>query len=484
MTNPPAAEAALDVEELRRFTATFTRFMQEIHLLQPPDGGEARERVMAHLCVDPSDVAPVGQEMPPVDRPNLQLAMEHLMADDPDADCLGLSPELQHYPGFSFSALLAGRFRGPGDVIPPSYQEFPVGRERTLRCVTMGIWLIHHEGRPAVVCIEPQRQHEDKHPRLEVFAADEQTATVVLEEIKALRRRFNVYRGQVLAFRVNEYGQPAIAFWERPTTTADDVILADGVLASIERHAVEIGRRASQLVAAGQHLKRGLLLHGPPGTGKTHTVGYLMNAMPDRTTVVLEGYSVGALGYAAAIVRSLSPAMLVIEDIDIIATARGHYGEPGHPLLFNLLNEMDGLAATDDVLFVLTTNRADVLEPALAARPGRIDHSVEIALPGGPERRRLLDLYLSGTAHELTNVDAVVERTDGVTASFMKELVRRAVLVALERRGDGEGDGNCGVVITDDHLDTALGELLESASAVNRSLFGLGGSSGPGGPAP
>ena len=62
--------------------------------------------------------------------------------------------------------------------------------------------------------LQTQRQHEEEHPRLEAFAADEQTATVVLEEIKALRRRFNVYRGQALAFRVNEDGQPAIAFWE------------------------------------------------------------------------------------------------------------------------------------------------------------------------------------------------------------------------------------------------------------------------------
>ncbi len=481
--------------EVARFAATFTRFMEELHLLRPAVEGEVRERVMAHLGHDPADVAPVGQELPPVDRPNVQLAMDNLMAGDPDADCLGLSPELNHYPAFSFSALLAGRFRGPSDVIPPSYQEYPIGRDRALRCVTMGIWLIHHDGRPAAVCIEPQLRHEEKHPRIEVFAGDSETATAVLEEIRELRRRFNVYRGQVLAFRVDEYGQPAVTFWERPTTTADDVILADGVLESIERHAIEIGRRGPRLLAAGQHLKRGLLLHGPPGTGKTHTIGYMMNAMPERTTVVLEGFSVGALGYAAAIVRSLTPAMLIIEDVDIIATARGHYGEPGHPLLFSLLNEMDGLAATDDVLFVLTTNQPEVLEPALVARPGRIDHSVEIALPASRERRRLLELYLGGVEHELSVLDSVVERTEGVTASFMKELVRRAVLVVLDRlpspdalpvaalpvdalpvdvlpADDSSADDS--VIITDADLESALDGLLVDASPVTHSLFGLG----------
>ena len=84
--------------------------------------------------------------------------------------------------------------------------------------------------------------------------------------------------------------------------------------------------------------------------------------------------------------------MLVIEDVDLIAEDRGmHPGQ--HPLLFQLLNEMDGLAEDADVVFVLTTNRADLLEPALAARPGRVDQAVALELPdaGGPPA--LFELY-------------------------------------------------------------------------------------------
>ena len=84
--------------------------------------------------------------------------------------------------------------------------------------------------------------------------------------------------------------------------------------------------------------------------------------------------------------------MVVVEDVDLIAEDRGEY--PGqHPLLFQLLNEMDGLAEDADVVFVLTTNRADVLEPALAARPGRVDQAVELGLPDATARRALLELY-------------------------------------------------------------------------------------------
>ena len=61
---------------------------------------------------------------------------------------------------------------------------------------------------------------------------------------------------------------------------------------------------------------------------------------------------------------------------------------PGqHPMLFQLLNEMDGLAEDADVTFILTTNRADLLEPALASRPGRVDQAVAFALPDAAARR-------------------------------------------------------------------------------------------------
>ena len=69
-----------------------------------------------------------------------------------------------------------------------------------------------------------------------------------------------------------------------------------------------------------------------------------------------------------------------------------------HPLLFELLNEMDGLAEDADIIFLLTTNRAELLEPALAARPGQIDQAVELPLPDADCSAGLLDLYRGAPA--------------------------------------------------------------------------------------
>src|SRR3546814_16196143 len=132
--------------------------------------------------------------------------------------------------------------------------------------------------------------------------------------------------------------------------------------------------------------------------------------------------------------------MVVLEDVDLVAMERTMPGHGTNPLLFQLLNEMDGLAEDADIVFVLTTNRVDLLEPALAARPGRIDQAVEVKLPDADSRRRLLELYLRGVAHDLEAPDgraAAVARTEGVSAEVGKGLVGGAVVSGLTAGGRG-----------------------------------------------
>jgi SpoVK/Ycf46/Vps4 family AAA+-type ATPase len=92
--------------------------------------------------------------------------------------------------------------------------------------------------------------------------------------------------------------------------------------------------------------------------------------------------------------------------------------------------------------FLLTTNRADLLEPALAQRPGRMDHAALLPLPDAAARRRLLRLYQRSLELDLADPDAIIGRTEGVTASFIKELLRRAALRAAEEAGHGGAAGN------------------------------------------
>jgi len=180
----------------------------------------------------------------------------------------------------------------------------------------------------------------------------------------------------------------------------------------------------------------------------------------------------------------------VLEDVDLVAEDRS-MGPRSSPVLFDLLDAMDGAAGDADLLFLLTTNRADLLEPALAARPGRVDVAVEIELPDAAARERLLALYGRGVPLALTPEDiaTAIERTEGTTASFLKELIRRSVLESLHdpqgpatgAAGDGtaqsgeRGAAGHGVpTVTGAHLARALDDLLDSAQGVTRTLLGVG----------
>jgi hypothetical protein len=369
------------------------------------------------------------------------------------------------------ASILGGRFHGPSEPVAPEFVNVPIDADATLPCLRIGVYLVTFGGNPMVVLVSFGEQHGPQAGlHMEVIAADAHRAQTFVARVRELMHERNVFRGKVLSFAFSEWGSFGVTFHELPAIGRDDIVLPDEDLDAIERHTLEVSRHADALLEAGRHLKRGLLLFGPPGTGKTLSVMYLCGQMPGRTTLLLSGPGFGALGQAAAIARSLQPSMVVLEDVDLVAMERTMPGAGTNPLLFQLLNEMDGLADDADVVFVLTTNRVELLEPALAARPGRIDQAVEIRLPDATCRRRLLELYLRDVNHEIDDFASIVERTEGVTAAFVKELVRRAVLTAaIGETGDGDSTT---LRLTDDHVQAALDDLLLHSAPVLRSSLG------------
>ncbi len=119
--------------------------------------------------------------------------------------------------------------------------------------------------------------------------------------------------------------------------------------------------------SSGPCRSKRLLFYGPPG----HPIHYLASQLPNHTIPLVTAEQVGLIGEYLRLARFLQPAMMVIEDFDLIARQRTHMRVPGEEVLLNkLLNEMDGLQEDAEVLFILTTNRPDQIEPALAVRPG------------------------------------------------------------------------------------------------------------------
>ena len=149
---------------------------------------------------------------------------------------------------------------------------------------------------------------------------------------------------------------------------------------------------------------------------------------------LISAEQMGLLGEYMTLARLLQPSIVVLEDVDLIARERSEMSSPCQESLLNkLLNEMDGLKEEADILFLLTTNRPDALEAALASRPGRIDQAIEFPLPDEEGRLKLVRLYGRGVELSDEVVQNVVARTGRVSAAFIKELMRRSVQFHLER---------------------------------------------------
>ncbi|MEV6873735.1 AAA family ATPase [Amycolatopsis sp. NPDC051128] len=430
-------------------------------------GNELVEKVTGHLAAPLPEVVVVTRNWPMWEHANIQRGVEaYLAAHGTAVDWFGIAGGQRTHEDL-IGMLAIARKQGMYELGSVDYTTTAISPDDATEAVQLGlVGTSAPDGEPVLLAIRgPNPQWGQEQCRLEVLATARATATEVRDRVERLMAEHDVLRGQVLAFGTSENrGNDLLTFLPRPTLTGEEVVLPDGVLDAIERHAVGIAEHGERLLAAGQHLKRGLLLHGPPGTGKTHTVRYLMSRLPGTTVVVLTGTAMRFVGKAAELARRLQPSVVVVEDVDLIAQDRS-YGPDAHPLLFTLLDAMDGVGGDADVTFLLTTNRAGALERALADRPGRVDLAVEIPLPDAAGREALLRLYARGL--KLTaDLGPVVDATEGVTASFVKELLRRAALRSLAQRPDDD------VVVGAEELTAALREMQDARSALTRSLLG------------
>jgi ATP-dependent 26S proteasome regulatory subunit len=459
-----------DVLSPGEFGRALHRFLQASLELAPKQESEVVRRLREHFGAERLEELPiVGRELEPSDHPNLQVALDRLLAGW-EVETLGLRSQHVRWmdDGIGSLATAVVEFdpeRAPGPSFGAlQHVTISLGEGESIACLINALLLLRSGERVLAAQIgRTEGRMGGSALRLEVTARERAEAERLLAEVDALMREHNVYRGRVLAFSGDFEMGHAIEVRALPEIDRSAIVLPDGALERIERHALGPVRHRERLRAAGRHLKRGLLLHGPPGTGKTLTAMYLIGRMEGRTTVLLTGGALRLLEPACALARTLQPATVVLEDVDLVARERD-FDEPSRPLLFELLNEMDGLAEDADVLFLLTTNRPDVLEPALAARPGRIDQAVELPLPDAPARRRLVELYAEGLDLGVERLDAVIERLEGASPAHVKELLRKAALVAAE-----EGDG--AIVVEDRHLEAALDDLAIASAEVRDALF-------------
>jgi ATPase family associated with various cellular activities (AAA)/AAA+ lid domain len=451
----------------REFGAAFKGFLEQA-AEGPREEPPFLVRIREHLAADPSALSVVTQEFESTEHANVQVGLDAVL--DETAEILGFASAHAGYFQVSLAALLApqgaGLMSGPGvDLGPVQYVDVDLGAEGTITCLQSGLVLARRESGPIVILVAVGAEYGPRAGKIavEALAPAREEAERFLADLRSEIRRRNVFRGRVISLEGRQFAPPKVRFHELPGIERDGIVLPDGVLERVERHTVGFARHAERLRTAGRHLRRGLLLHGPPGTGKTLTAMYVVACAPERTTLLLTGPALGLVEQSVKLARMLEPSLVVLEDVDLVAQERTEQSTGTNAVLFELLNQMDGLADDADVIFLLTTNRPDLLEPALASRPGRIDQAVEIPLPDAACRRRLLELYARGLAVD-ADLDRLVERTEGASGAFIRELLRKAALFAADESDE--------LVVRDRQLDEALHDLVAEGGKLTASLLG------------
>src|SRR5215469_2692133 len=441
---PPAVTDGGDRPELADVSRLARRLVRQVVHVARADETSIQRRLADHLGADAGSLPVARGSWPRYDQVNVQAGLDTWLADPGRAyEIAGITRF--HHSMFGLADLAQpGPMRhhlGLGSVTTDALPSGPGGATRP--CVQCALYLVTDPAGPLVLLVRGPEEHgSTEGVTIEVACHDAERGQAVVDDIRRLAVEKNVFRGHVVAFGGDVFGHghsALLSFLDRPGVGRDQVILPPEVLDGIERQVIGVARHAERLLASGQHLKRGVLLHGAPGTGKTHTVRYLLSQLTGVTVVVLSGGALRLIAEACSVARTLQPSLIVVEDVDLIAEER-EFRMGQHPLLFQLLNEMDGLAPDLDVTFLLTTNRADLLEPALAERPGRVDHAALLPLPDADARRRLLRLYQGNLDLDLSDPEMVITRTEGVTASFLKELLRRAALRAAAGLGHGDAE--------------------------------------------
>jgi len=271
----------------------------------------------------------------------------------------------------------------------------------------------------------------DTNPRwrgslhLEGPAKKKQEMQEFITGVLTIVEKENFYRGKKTEF------SGRIRFLDVKDRDWDSIVLDTATKAEIKANTVDFLKRTEEWGKYGIPLKRGILLAGEPGTGKTIICRALMTVAEGITCITTNGYALDDDDYVTELyelAEDLSPCIVFIEDIDLIGQNRIEFGYQRGPALLSLLSRMDGVEEQQEVVTIATTNCLETLDKALSQRPARFDRVIKLARPSFEQRRELVSRLCQKIPLDEDAQEYIAHNAENCTPAQIQEIIYSLVI--------------------------------------------------------
>ncbi|MFC1994288.1 AAA family ATPase [Chloroflexota bacterium] len=274
-----------------------------------------------------------------------------------------------------------------------------------------------------------------------------------IADLMTLVKDQNFYRGKKIEFGGR------LRFLDLRNRSWESIILDEVTKEEIKSNTIGFLSRKEIWVEYNIPLRRGVLLAGEPGTGKTIICKALMSEAQGITCITTSAYTLDADEYLAELyelAEDLSPCLIFIEDIDLIGQNREEFGYQRGSALLSLLSILDGVEEKKEIVTVATTNCLETLDKALSRRPSRFDRVIKLSLPSLEERKELIGLLCQKIPVDKMTQDYIAQKAEHCTPAQLQEIVFSLV---IQNSDELSGSRSTYLEVSKDGIDTIVSKV-------------------------
>lgn len=334
---------------------------------------------------------------------------------------------VQEYLAANSKDLKVTRYVSSGEkLVPPSYMEIEIKRNTFKSLLLMGWRFFEWRG----IKISAMSDFLGKSAETTFWSNKKDYPKVLelIQEIRAFMKEHNYFKGEKLKVVEGCFFE----FLEYPTHSFDEIILDPKFKEELVLNLLFPMENEDLCKEYSIPWRRGILIGGEPGTGKTKLAKVLCNLLKCTvlwvsTESITQAWEMKQLFEGA---RLLSPTLIIFEDVDFLGTDREI---DRNPILGEMLNQLDGNSPNYGIFVLASTNRPNLLDRALANRPGRFDLKLELTKPDLEARKQLITLFMKGKKFDVSiDLNRFAADTEGLTGSHIQEVITYGMLDALK----------------------------------------------------